>query len=516
MNTQSREVNSIRNIIVGVINQVSILFLNIVATTLFIKKLGTEYLGVNGLFSNLFVLMSFAEFGIGTVMVYSLYEPLGKKDTQKIAGIYIFFRKIYIIMSLVSTLTGILLIPMLKYIVKTKIPINSVILYYLLFLISMVISNFIAYKTNLIIADQKTYIVGLYRFFFNTSAVILQIIYLIITKNFTHYLIIAFVKNIVYSVSVSRKVDILYPFVKNKDKYNSISLKEKKHILKKIKEVFGYNFAQSLLTGTDNIIISMLIGTIWVGYYSNYNAIIAGVMSLVDTVYTSITASIGNLIVEKNTENQYKLFKIAEITNFWVAGFTTTCLYILLQDFIVLWIGKRYLFDLKILIILLINYYIVCTMYSIRVFRMASGMFEKVKHAMILAAVVNIFLSIVLGKILGIFGVLLATSIAALSTYYWYEPKLLIENKFRYSVRIYFKGQIEGFCLTIISVFLTWLCVSMIKDVTIITFLMKIGICVVVPNLFYFIALKRKDEFQEVLMMLTRNYKRLISKIKSR
>ncbi|MDF2881619.1 MAG: polysaccharide biosynthesis protein, partial [Clostridiaceae bacterium] len=76
MNTQSREVNSIRNIIVGVINQISILFLNIVATTLFIKKLGTEYLGVNGLFSNLFVLMSFAEFGIGTVMVYSLYEPL--------------------------------------------------------------------------------------------------------------------------------------------------------------------------------------------------------------------------------------------------------------------------------------------------------------------------------------------------------------------------------------------------------------------------------------------------------
>lgn len=514
MNTQSREVNSIRNIIVGIINQVSILFLNLVATTLFIKKLGTEYLGINGLFSNIFVLMSFAEFGIGTVMVYSLYEPLSKKDTQKITDIYKFFRKIYIIMSLASALIGVLLIPMLKYIVNTELPIKGVVVYYLLFLISMIISNMIAYKTNLIIADQKTYIVGLYRFFFNTGAVLLQIIFLIITMNFTHYLLITFGKNIVYSLSVSRKVNMLYPFTKDLNSTNNISLKEKKDILKKIEEVFGYNFAQSLLNGTDNIIISMLVGTVWVGYYSNYNAIIAGVTSLVDTVYTSISASIGNLIVEQKLENQYRLFKITEIINFWIAGFTTTCLYILLQDFIILWIGKKYLFDFKILLVLLVNYYIVCTMNSIRVFRAASGMFEKVKHVMILAAGMNILLSILMGKIFGVFGILFATSITALSTYYWYEPKILIESKFGCSVKLYFKSQIKGFCLTIISIVATSLCVSMIKEVTIITFIMKLGICLVVPNIFYLIVLNREEEFQEVLMLITRNFRRLTSWIK--
>jgi len=327
--------------------------------------------------------------------------------------------------------------------------------------------------------------------------------------NFTHYLIIAFGKNVLYSLSVSRKVSILYPFIKGKDNDNSISVKEKKQIFKKIKEVFGYNFAQSLLTGTDNIIISMLVGTVWVGYYSNYYAIIAGVMGLVDTIYTSVSASIGNLIVEKKIENQYKLFKIAEIINFWIAGFTTTCLYILLQDFIILWIGKKYLFDLKILIVLIVNYYIVCTMNSIRVFRAASGMFEKVKHAMILAAGINIFLSILMGKSFGIFGILLATSIAALSTYYWYEPKLLIESKFGCSIKLYLKGQIKGFCLTIICVAITSLCVSMISEVTISTFIIKLGICVVVPNLFYFIVLNREKEFQEVLMIIIRNFKRL-------
>lgn len=509
MNTQSREVNSIRNIIVGVTNQVSILCLNIVATKLFINKLGTEYLGVNGLFSNLFVLMSFAEFGIGTVMVYSLYEPLAKKDTKKIVSIYNYFKKLYIIMSLFSGLIGILLIPILKYIVNAELAINDVISYYLLFLISMIISNMIAYKTNLIVADQKTYIVGLYKFFFNTTAIILQIIYIVMTANFSHYLIIAFAKNVVYSFSVSRKVNILYPFINDKDNFSNISLKEKKGILKKIKEVFSYNFAQSLLNGTDNILISMLVGTVWVGYYSNYYAIIAGVMSLVDAVYASISASIGNFIAEQKIENQYRLFKISEVINFWIAGFTTTCLYILLQDFIILWIGKRYLFDFKILIVLLINYYIFCTMNSIRVFRTASGMFEKVKHVMMLAAGINIFLSIVMGNIFGVFGILLATSIAALSTYYWYEPKLLIESKFGFPVKIYFKGQIKGFCLTMISVFMTSLCVAMIGEVTIATFIIKLLICLVVPNLFYFIVLSREEEFQQVFMIMIRNLKKL-------
>jgi O-antigen/teichoic acid export membrane protein len=515
MNTQSREVNSIRNIIVGVINQVSILFLNIVATTLFIKKLGIEYLGINGLFSNLFIVLSFAEFGIGTVMIYSLYGPLAKGDTKKITCIYRFFEKIYIIMSLLSALIGILLIPMLKYIVNTELAINNIVLYYLLFLFSMVIFNMLAYKSNLIIADQKRYIVGLYRFFFNSIAVIFQIIYLMITMNFTHYLIIVLVKNIVYNFAVSRKVNLIYPFIKDKDNYNNISQKEKKQILKKVREVFSYNFAQSLLTGTDNIIISTLVGTAWVGYYSNYNAIIVGVLGLVDSIYIAISASIGNLIAEQKVENQFRLFKTTEVINFWITGFTTTCLYILLQDFIILWIGKKYLFDLKILIVLLLNYYLVCTMNSIRVFRAASGMFEKVKHVMILAAAMNIFLSILMGRIFGVFGILLATSITALSTYYWYEAKLLLENKFGCSVKIYFKGQIKSFSLTIMSIFITSLCVSRINQVTISSFIIKLGICLVVPNIFYFMVLKREEEFQEVFVMVIRNLKKLTNKRKN-
>lgn len=508
MKTQSRKVNSLKNMLVGVINQVSILFLNMAATTFFIKKLGAEYLGINGLFSNLFILLSFAEFGIGTVMIYSLYEPFAREDTKKIADIYKFFKKVYLLMTLVSIFVGILLIPFLKYIVNTKLAISNIVLYYLLFLISMIIYNMFAYKTNLVIADQKRYIVGLYRFFFHTFTVILQIFCLLFTSNFTYYLILALGKNIIYSFFVSRKVNAVYPFIKDSEANSSISLKEKKLILKKIREVFSYNFSQSLLTGTDNIIISMLVGTVWVGYYSNYYSIITGVMSLVEAVYMSISASIGNLMVEQKAENQYKVFKITGIINFWITGFTTTCLYVLLQDFIVLWIGKKYLFDMKILLVLIINYYLNCSRNSIKVFREAAGMFEKVKYVMILAAAINLALSLLLGTMLGVFGILLATTIATLTTYYWYEAKLLMESKFGGSLLTYMKEELKGFSLTVISIFTTSLFVSWINEVTIYSFIIKLCICMVVPNICYFIALRKEEEFGEVLRMIVKTCNR--------
>lgn len=512
MNTQSREFNSIRNLIVGVTSQFFFLLLNLVAKTVFIKTLGTIFLGINGLFTNVFLLLSFAEFGISSVMVYSLYEPITKEDIQKITAIYRFFKKIYIIISIIIMLIGILMIPMIGFIVNTKEAVTNLTLYYILFLISITISNLYLYKSHLILADQKKYIVWLYQFSFESIALILQIVFLLITQNYILYLIVVIGKNILFNFFVAIKVNKLYPFLKDRNIIKKISEKEKKHILRKIGDVFVYKLAHALLTGTDNIIISILVGTVWVGYYSNYNLVIAGVLSFITTFYSAISASIGNLIVKENIENQYKIFNLTKIINFWIVGFTTTCLFVLFQDFITLWIGKEYLLDLKIVIVIIFNYYLVCIRNSIKVFREAAGMFEKVKYIMSLAAIINLFLSILMGYRFGVFGILLATSIAALSTYFWYEAKLLMENKFGYSVQIYLKDQIKGFSLTIISIFITSLCVSMVNEVTISTFIFKISICLIVPNIFYFNVLKNEEEFEVLFTMIVRNYKKMITR----
>lgn len=510
MNTQSREVNSLRNLIVGAINQVVFLFLNLVAKTVFIKTLGTEFLGINGLLTNIFMLLSFAEFGIGSVMVYSLYEPIAKEEINKITVIYHFFKKIYFIMSVITIGIGVLMIPMLKFILNTDIGLASFISYYLIFLINIIISNTYIYKSHLILADQNKYILVLYQMLFDGITLIFQIISLLLTDKYMFYLLIVLGKHIIFSFTLTRKVNRLYPFIKNKVN-NQISGKQRQHIVVKIIDVTIYRFARVLLTGTDNIIISILVGTVWVGYYSNYDLIIVGVLSLVTTFYSAISASIGNLIVKETVDNQRKIFNITQVLNFWIVGFTTTCLFILFQDFITLWLGEVFLLDPQIVTIIVFNYYLVCTRNTIKVFREAAGMFEKVKYVMILAAIINIILSILMGMGFGIFGILSATTITALSTYYWYEAKFLMESKFGSSLKVYLISQLKSITLTLLSILITYLCVSMINKVTIGTFIVKLVICLVVPNVFYFLVLNREKEFQEILMILIRNYKKFIN-----
>jgi O-antigen/teichoic acid export membrane protein len=507
MNTDSREVNSIRNFIVGTTNQFFFLLLNFIVKTVFIKTLGTQFLGINGLFSNIFVLLSFAEFGIGSVMVYSLYEPIAKKDTKKIISIYQFFKKIYLSMAFIMMFIGLLIIPLLKYIINTEVTMTNLKLYYILFLFRITLSNIFIYKSYLIIADQRKYIVWLNQLIIESLSFLLQIVFLLYTRNYIVYLLIDIIKIILVSIFISRKEKKLYPFINKKDITGKITWHEKKEILKKIEDVFIYKFARALITGTDNIIISIMVGTIWVGYYSNYNLIITGVVSLVSMFYNAITASVGNLIVKEKVIKQYKIFKITELINNWISGFTTTCLFILLQDFITLWIGKEYLFNTRIVMVIVFNYYLICGRNTIKVFRVAAGMFEKVKYFMCVAAVLNIFLSILLGKEFGIFGILLATIVTTLSTYYWYEAKLLMKQKFGLSFIIYFRSQIKGVIYTIISIFLTSICVSWIENVSIGTFIIKILVLLIVPNIFYFFVFKNEKEFDDIIKLVARNSK---------
>ncbi len=95
LNSQSRRMNSSRNIIVGLSVQVIILLLNLIGKSIFIRTLGTEYLGVNGLFTNLFIVLSFAEHGMGPVMLYYLYAPIRHHDLEKLQVLYHYFSKLY-------------------------------------------------------------------------------------------------------------------------------------------------------------------------------------------------------------------------------------------------------------------------------------------------------------------------------------------------------------------------------------------------------------------------------------
>ena len=159
MNTNSRLSNSIKNISFGLTAQLLQMILGFVSRTIFIKYLAVEYLGVNGLFSNILSLLSLTELGITSAILYSLYKPLAEKDEKKLAGLVNFFAKVYRNIALVIAVIGLSLIPFLHQIVDNP-PSQlekDLILIYLLFLFNTVSSYFLQYKASLLHADQKSY-----------------------------------------------------------------------------------------------------------------------------------------------------------------------------------------------------------------------------------------------------------------------------------------------------------------------------------------------------------------------
>ena len=216
MNKESRTKNSIRNSSISIITQTSTIIMDFIVKTIFIYILGSEYLGINGLFSNIITLLSLADLGIGVAIPYSLYKPIAQGDTKKINVLMKFYRKVYNIIGTVVLVIGLSLTPILPLIIKDMPDINGIYLIYDLFVIHSALTYFFVYKKFLIESDQKGYIISNITFICSLLLNITRVIVLVITRNFILYLFCSIVFVIIQNVWYSKKADDMYPFIKEK------------------------------------------------------------------------------------------------------------------------------------------------------------------------------------------------------------------------------------------------------------------------------------------------------------
>ena len=114
MNEKGRIENTIKNSSFGIIAQISNILLGLVVRTFFIHNLDKCYLGVNGLFTNILTMLSLAELGVGTAIVYNMYKPIADNDYKQIAKLMNLYKKAYSIIGCIVAIIGVALIPALK------------------------------------------------------------------------------------------------------------------------------------------------------------------------------------------------------------------------------------------------------------------------------------------------------------------------------------------------------------------------------------------------------------------
>lgn len=490
MKQRSRTENSIINSAMSIVTQVLTVVLNFAVKTVFIKMLNDEYLGVNGLFTNIITMLSLADLGIGIAIPYSLYKPLAKKDEHKINVLMNFYKKVYTIIGIAVLLIGLSLTPFLGLIIK-DIPKNvpHLSLIYILFVIHSASSYFFVYKKFLIDSDQKGYITSRIIFTFSTLLSIIQIILLITTKNYILFLLSSIILVIIQNIYISSKANKLYPFIKNKTD-EKLEKEDMEGIKKNVSSLFIYKVGTVIMNGTDNIIISKFIGLIIVGFYSNYVLIINSITTVLNQIFNAITSSIGNLVVTTNKKRSKEVYDNLSFANFWLYALFGVCIIVLINPFINIWIGKKYVMGFSIVFLLVLNFYVLGMQSVTNSFRNAYGLFWIAKYRPIIMVIINIVISVVLVQFIGIEGVLIGTLISRLLTTAWLDPYIVHKYGFEISPKSYYVDYLKYLVIfiaisIILNYFVSMVAINNIFILILIAILVVISVNVILVLLFF-------------------------------
>lgn len=498
----SRSQKAFKNLFFSLSTQIITLILTFVNRSIFVKILGIEYLGVSGLFTNILNVLSFMELGIGNAIIFSMYSPIAKNDTKKISGLMNFYKKAYEIIGILIGIIGIAIIPFLNLFIKDVPNIKeNISIIYLFYLFNIVISYFYIYKSAIINADQKNYIVSIKNQIFKIVQCVGQIIFLVITHKFLIYLGIQVICTFLTNYSISRKADKMYPYLKE-NKNEVINKEEEKNIFKDVKSLFIYKIGDELLNSTDSILVSMLVNITSVGFMSNYLFIINNLRHIICQGLSAITSTVGNLNASDDIERQEDVFKQLLLIVIWIFGFLSVGYMLCINDLITLWLGKEYILDKISVFAIILQFYLMAIEFPSYTYRITMGLFVQGKYASIAGAVLNIILSIIFAKFWGLAGVFFATSVSRVLTLGWVDPYLIYRKKFNKSLFFYFSKLIFYNILIVLDYFIIRSVLNNIVLNGIIGFIIKVIIITIGFNLIYIVFLFRTKDFKNLVIRI--------------
>ena len=499
-----RKKSSFKNMITAVSSNVLTIIVGLVAQAVFIKILGSEYLGLNGLFSNVISMLGIVELGMGSAIIYNMYKPIAEENHEKIKSLMQFYKKSYRIITLIISIIGIMIIPFIKYIVDIEsvtVGIN-VYLVYILFLLETICSYILSYKRSMLYANQKEYITNIIHMGYTILVNTMQLTFLYFTHDYYLYLIIKVMMRLVENIVISSYVNRRYSYLLDNN-VTKLDRKTEKDIFQKIRALFFHKIGTFIVSGTDNIIISKYLGLVTVGLYSNYYMIINAVQTVINHIIQATRASVGNLLVTESKTKQFDIFNKIRFVNFWISCFSSICIFVIMDSFITIWIGYKFVLPTKVLLVLVINFFIVSSRSTYGAFKEAAGIFYEDRFVPIIESILNIVLSIIFVKKFGLMGVFMGTIASGLVLWCYSYPKYVYNKLFGRKISDYMKETIYYFIIFILIAGFTYSLAILISfDNVYLQFISNVLIALIVPNVIMLLLFSKDENFKYFINML--------------
>ncbi len=400
--------------------------------------------------------------------------------------------------ALVILIIGIILLPFIPRIVGETTVTDNLRALFLMYLLNAIVSYLLTYKRSMLYASQKNYVISMIK-----SAVVIlknisQMLILLITKNFILFLIAQIICTILENLIINLSVNKKYPYIKDLTAVLDVDKKIKKDVMTKVKGLLFHKIGGFIVLGTDNIIISMTkgLGVIAVGMYNNYYMIINSAKTLFSTVINSLTASVGNLLIEKDKSKVRSIYQSMLLLNSWLFCFCSISIYCMIEPFIKIWIGEEYLLSKFVLIILVINLYVQGMRNTSNTFKEAAGIFYEDRFVPLIESIINIAMSLILVQILGLGGVFVGTIASTMVLLLYSYPKYVYKLVLGGTYLEYFKLHIKhGLVTLIICLFTAYLSNFIIIPNVWLQLILNGILCLLVPNTLYFLFAMKMPEF---------------------
>ncbi|MBE6927220.1 MAG: hypothetical protein E7467_01805 [Ruminococcaceae bacterium] len=491
-----------KNIAWSIFGKLITLAVNFLVRTVFILVLDKTLLGVNGLYTEILGLLSFAELGFGTAMNFAMYKPMAEGNEEKIYALLKFYKKVYRIIAVTVLAIGLALLPFLGHLIKgaERISPQELKIYYVFFLVNSVSSYFLSYKTAYVNAAQKNYIATNYETICKVATTMLQVLVLWIFKDYLAFLIAQIVVSISSKVIFSIYLDRRFAIFTKKMEVR-LSKEDKGHIFAEVKALVVHQLSSVAIYSTDNIIMSSIqkIGVVVVGLVSNYTLIINSITAFAQLIFVNMSSSFGNLAASDNKKHMRHVFNQIELVGFWIYGFVSICLYVLLPPFIQLWIGTDYLVDGPSFLLIILNCYLMGQTTVYYHVRIVKGDFFRDKWLALLQMLINLVVSIVAARIFGLAGIYIGT-VASRIFFAVGRPLLTYRFIFGQSVWHYYKRtSIHLCCVLLTGAIAKLLCGFILSEVDVWRFAIAAVVCAAISGGILFVSVVKTKEFAELM-----------------
>lgn len=499
--SKSRLQNTKRNILFSYMDTIITQIFSFVSRTIIVYELGEQYLGLSSLFTSIFHVLNMAELGFSTAIVYNMYKPISENDVDTVCALLNYYKKIYRVISVVIIAGGISAAPFIPYLIRGSWPdnINIYVLYFLFLINTGASYSLFAYKTALLNALQR---MDLSKIAYTVSDLFqntMQILSLIFLKNyylFVFWMIIG---------TVCRNVASSYIAVHKFPQYickGEISTETRRDILACVKGLLVCNISSVTYTTFDSIILSAFIGLSSVAIYSNYLTVFNGVSMFIIMIRSAMQASVGNSVAMETTNKNYKDLFLWQFLFSFIATWCVTCMICLYQPFMQIWMGSKLLLPYTDVALICAWFYVTVVENAFFLYLGGKGFWWELRWPYILSAATNIVLNIVLGKLIGITGIIFSTLFSTVVFGLLWQCSIIFKLYFKTSMKEYQKRQALFFGVCVLSCFLSFIINSGVNIDGIWGLCIRGIVCTFIACFLQIVLFRKTDEYKRAKDLL--------------